>query len=166
VPVIIRPARPDELDAAGQVVVRAYLADGYQVGGYARTLADAADRASDAEVAVAVRDGTVIGSVTFALAGSRWAELAGPGEAEFRMLGVDPGSRGQGIGRRLIEWCLDRARQTGASALVLCSMDVMTTAHRLYDTLGFERRPELDWRPEPQVLLLGFQRRLGDAPPA
>ena len=156
----IRPARPEELEAAGQVVVRAYQADGYQVGGYARTLADAADRARDAEVAVAVDAGMVVGSVTFALAGSRWAELARPGEAEFRMLGVDPDHRGRGVGRALVECCLDLARRSGSTALVLCSMAEMTTAHRLYDLLGFERRPDLDWEPEPGTLLLGFHRRL------
>lgn len=157
----VRLAGPDELAAAGEVVLRAYTADGHDVGGYARTLLDAADRARDAEVAVAVDDaGRVVGSVTFALAGSRWAELAQPGEAEFRMLGVDPDRRGLGIGARLIEWCLERGRQTGSTAIVMCSMDEMTTAHRLYDRLGFVRRPDLDWVPEPGVLLLGFHRPL------
>lgn len=157
----VRPARPEELAAAGEVVLRAYTTDGHDVGGYAQTLLDAADRARDAEVAVAVDDaGRVAGSVTFALAGSRWAELARPGEAEFRMLGVDPERRGLGIGARLIEWCLDRGRQTGSTAIVMCSMDEMTTAHRLYDRMGFVRRPDLDWVPEPGVLLLGFHRPL------
>jgi ribosomal protein S18 acetylase RimI-like enzyme len=157
----VRPARPEELVAAGEVVLRAYTADGHDVGGYATTLLDAADRSRDAEVVVAVDDaGRVLGSVTFAPAGSRWAELAGPGEAEFRMLGVDPGHRGRGIGVLLVEWCLDRARQTGSTALVLCSMDEMTTAHGLYDRLGFSRRPDLDWVPEPGVRLLGFHRPL------
>ena len=105
-------------------------------------------------------DGTVLGSVTFARPGSRWAELARPGEAEFRMLGVDPAHRGLGVGAALIEWCLDRARQAGCSSLVMCSMDEMTTAHRLYDRMGFVRRPDLDWVPEPGVLLLGFHRPL------
>jgi GNAT superfamily N-acetyltransferase len=158
--VVVRAARPEELEAAGQVVLRAYLADGHDVGGYAQTLLNAADRARDAEVAVAVLDAAVVGSVTFAQAGSRWAELARPGEAEFRMLGVDPGHRGLGIGVRLVEWCLDRARQTGSTALVLCSMDEMTSAHGLYDRLGFSRRPDLDWVPEPGVQLLGFHRPL------
>lgn len=159
--VVVRPARPEELAAAGEVVLRAYTADGHDVGGYAQTLLDAADRARDAEVAVAVDGaGRVLGSVTFARPGSRWAELARPGEAEFRMLGVDPAHRGLGVGAALIEWCLDRARQAGCSSLVMCSMDEMTTAHRLYDRMGFVRRPDLDWVPEPGVLLLGFHRPL------
>lgn len=159
--VLVRPARPDELAAAGEVVLRAYTADGHDVGGYAQTLLDAADRARDAEVAVAVdAAGRVVGSVTFALPGSRWAELAQPDESEFRMLGVDPEQRGLGIGGRLIEWCLERGRQTGSTAIVMCSMDEMTTAHRLYDRMGFVRRPDLDWVPEPGVLLIGFHRPL------
>jgi hypothetical protein len=37
----------------------------------------------------------------------------------------------------------------------------MTAAHRLYQRLGFERDPDRDWRPDPQILLLGFVLDLG-----
>ena len=40
--------------------------------------------------------------------------------------------------------------------LVLCSLDRTTDAHRLYERLGFVRRPELDWRATPHITLLGF----------
>jgi GNAT superfamily N-acetyltransferase len=153
----VRPAHDQELDDAGAVVALAYAADGHAVGGYRDFLADARDRARDATVAVAVTgDGEVVGSVTFTLPGTRWAELSSPGEAEFRALGVAPAARGRGVGRALTQWCLDEARRLGARRLVLCSLDSMHEAHRLYATLGFRRRPDLDWEPEPGVLLLGF----------
>ncbi|MFN0283096.1 MAG: GNAT family N-acetyltransferase [Kineosporiaceae bacterium] len=155
--VTVRPARDSELDAAGDVVRQAYAADGLAVGGYLDVLANARDRARDATVAVAVSpDDEVLGSVTFALPGSPWAELSAAGEAEFRALGVAPSARGRGVGLALARWCVDEARRTGASRLVLCSMDVMHAAHRLYGVLGFSRRPDLDWEPEPGVRLLGF----------
>ena len=38
-------------------------------------------------------------------------------------------------------------------------MDRMTTAHRVYERLGFTRAPEDDWSPEPGVLLLAYALR-------
>jgi GNAT superfamily N-acetyltransferase len=155
--VTVRPARDAELDAAGDVVRQAYAADGLAVGRYLDVLANARERARDATVTVAVGpDGDVLGSVTFTLPGSRWAELSAPGEAEFRALGVAPTARGRGVGLALAGWCVEEARRIGATRLVLCSMDVMHAAHRLYGALGFARRPDLDWEPEPGVRLIGF----------
>jgi ribosomal protein S18 acetylase RimI-like enzyme len=155
--VTVRPAREDELDAAGAAVLAAYEADGLHHPTYSPTIADARARAQDAEVAVAVDDaGRVLGSVTFALAGGPWAQLAGPGEAEFRMLGVLPDARGQGVGALLTEWCVRRAVELGRHRLVLSSSSLMVAAHRLYRRRGFVRRPELDWSPDAGVSLLGF----------
>jgi GNAT superfamily N-acetyltransferase len=111
-------------------------------------------------VAVAVADvderQTVLGTVTYALPGSRWAELCRPGEAEFRMLGVAPAARGRGVGAALVDWCIDRARSAGLTRLVICSKDSMRAAHQIYQRRGFVRRPELDWSPVPDVQLIGF----------
>ena len=152
----VRPAHPGELDVAGRVARDAYVADGMIHDGYLVTLTGARDRARDAEIAVAVEGDLVVGTVTFALPGSRWAQLAAEREAEFRMLGVLPGYRGRGIGAALVSWCVARARAAGARRLVLCSTEQMVPAHRLYERLGFTRRPDLDWSPESGVRLLGF----------
>ena len=161
----VRLARADELDAAGRAVRSAYEQDGHADGGYLGTLADARDRSRDAEVAVAVTpDGEIIGSVTFALPGSRWAERSTPGEAEFRMLGVLPSARGLGAGGALVDWCVNRAHQLGCHRLILSTLPQMAPAHRLYTARGFARRPDLDWAPEDGVLLLCYILELdGDA---
>ncbi len=160
--IAVRPARPGEYDAAGQVVRLAYAGGGFASGDYLDIVADARDRSRDAEVAVAVdRSGAVVGSVTFALPGSRWAELSGSGEAEFRMLGVHPGAQRRGVGLALTRWCIDRAAGLGARRLLLCSLPEMTTAHRLYQRLGFARRPDLDLTPAPGLTLLAFSLELG-----
>lgn len=154
----VRVADPDELVAAGAVVAAAYRVDG--VGGdgdYLEEVADAAGRAEHADVLVAVEDdGTVVGSVTYTLQGTPLAEVSRPGEAEFRMLGVAPSARGRGVGEALVLACIARAREDDASSLVLCTQDVSAAAHRLYERLGFERRPELDWTPIPGVDLRGY----------
>ena len=38
----------------------------------------------------------------------------------------------------------------------------MAAAHRMYDRLGFERAPELDWAPVEHVRLIAFRKRLED----
>jgi ribosomal protein S18 acetylase RimI-like enzyme len=155
--ITVRAARPDELAAAGAVVRLAYEADGYG-GDYLDVVADTADRSRDAEIVIALDDADrVVGCVTFVLPGSRWAELSGPGQAEFRMLGVHPDARGRGVGRALAQWCLDRARRAGAAQVLICSLPTMTVAHGLYRSLGFRRRSDLDWTPVPDVELLGFE---------
>lgn len=156
-PFVVRVASGAELDAAGDVTLAAYDADGLIVDSYRATVRAAPDRARDAEIAVAVdAAGRVLGSVTFAVPGSRWAEVARDGEAEFRMLGVLPEARGRGVGTALMEWCLTRATELGLRRVVLCSATAMHAAHHIYTRRGFVRRPDLDWSPVPGVSLLGF----------
>ena len=159
----IRTARPDEYPAVTELTVRVYLAAQFVEPGapYLTELADTARRAAEAEVLVAVAGTELLGSVTFALGGTRWAETARPGEAAFRMLVVDPAARGAGVGAALVTYCVDRARTAGARALRLSSGPEMAAAHRLYARLGFVRTPEDDWTPEPGVNLITFAMDLG-----
>ncbi len=157
----VDPADPAELAAVGALTVQAYTADGYLRGaedGYAEHLRAAADRTRDAELAVAVdeNDGTLLGTVTYCLAGTPWAEISRPGEAEFRMLAVAPDARGRGVGAALAEWCVERARADGCTGVVLSTLPVMHTAHRLYERMGFVRTPERDWWPVPEVELITY----------
>ena len=161
----LRIARPDEYEQAGKVTVAGYDADGFLTRSdgvddhYAPKLLDAATRAAETDLVVAVDEtGTVIGTVTWCPVGSPWRELATrPDQAEFRMLSVAPEARRQGVARALVEWCLDRARKDEMTEVVLCSLTVMTAAHTLYGSFGFQRAPELDWQPVPSVLLWGFR---------
>lgn len=159
----IRLARADELEAAGAVVVEAYLAGGFldnAEAGYAEKLADTAGRARDAELYVALLDDKVVGCVTYCPVGTPWGEIAGPDEGEFRMLGVAPEARGRGIGLALTQKCLDRSRELGYSGVVLSSLPTMASAHRMYEGLGFRRAPERDWSPAPGVLLWAYELTL------
>ncbi|MGZ4610868.1 MAG: GNAT family N-acetyltransferase [Actinomycetes bacterium] len=166
----IRFARPDEYDDVGDLTVGAYAADGYLTpeDDYAAELRGAAHRAADAELVVAVDEQhtghrhstTLLGTVTFCLGGSPYAEISRGGEAEFRMLAVEPDSRGRGVGEALARWCVDRAREQGCTGIALSSLDRMHTAHRLYERMGFVRQPERDWRPHPSVALLVYRLSL------
>ncbi|MFI7218317.1 GNAT family N-acetyltransferase [Micromonospora maritima] len=162
---LVRRAEPADFPAVARLTVAAYEADGQLKGenGYAVVLADVAGRAETGEVLVAVDEptGTVLGAVTFVLPGTPFAELAGPGEAEFRMLAVDPAAQGRGAGEALARACVARAVELGCTAVVICVRAGMAaSARRLYDRLGFVRLPEKDWSPLPGVDLLGLRRAL------
>lgn len=159
----MRVARPGDFAAIGEVTVAAYLTDGFLDGDhdYARELADAESRAAGATLLVAVdANDTVLGSVTFCRPGSPYAEVAEPGEAEFRMLGVAPSARGRGVGNGLVQACLDLARQHGDTAVVLSSRPTMRTAHRIYERFGFVRIPERDHEPVPGIELISYRLEL------
>jgi GNAT superfamily N-acetyltransferase len=142
----IRLARPREYAVVDDMIVRAYDAGGLVPAGdpYARELATAALRAAEAELYVAAIPDRLIGSVTYAPGGSPYAVGAGPDEAVFRLLVVEPVARHAGIGADLVLFCADRARTTGARTLCLSTFPAMTAAHRLYERLGFVRTPDRD----------------------
>ncbi|TDC36856.1 GNAT family N-acetyltransferase [Micromonospora sp. 15K316] len=161
---LVRPATPADFPAIARLTVAAYEADGQLKGenGYGAVLADVPTRAENGTVLVAEdAAGRVLGSVTFVLPGSRYAELAGPGEAEFRMLAVDPAAQGLGAGAALARACIERAAELGCSAVVICVRHGMAEqARRLYERLGFVRVPEKDWSPLPGVELLALRLEL------
>jgi GNAT superfamily N-acetyltransferase len=161
--ITVRPAHPDEWEAVGRITVAAYLADNHiesRTGGYADVLADAATRAVEAELLVALSGREVLGTVTIVRPGSSWSEVSREGELEFRMLAVAPGARGRGIGERLVQAVIAYAKLQGVRRLVLSSSEHMAPAHRLYGRHGFERLPERDWQPLPGLTAHAFALEL------
>ncbi|MGW7100545.1 GNAT family N-acetyltransferase [Streptomyces sp. NPDC054838] len=160
--ITIRRALPSQYEALGDITAAAYLGDGLLTYGeddpYLARLRDVAGRAAAAEVFVAaLGDGRVVGGVTFAAPGSPLCDIAGPDEAEFRMLAVAREGRGRGAGEALVRACIDRARALeGVRRLVLSTTPDMLGAHRIYERLGFVRSPERDWEPVPDLPLLTY----------
>jgi ribosomal protein S18 acetylase RimI-like enzyme len=175
VTVRVRAAGPADFPTVARLTVDAYEADGQAPGehGYDVVLADVATRARTGEVLVAVDDNAVdhnavdgdaiVGAVTFVRSGSDYAQLAREGEAEFRMLAVDPAAQRRGVATALVRACLARAADLGCSHVVICARDIAETAHRLYARLGFARIPERDWSPAPGVRLLALTRSVEQA---
>jgi GNAT superfamily N-acetyltransferase len=75
---------------------------------------------------------------------------------EVRLLAVAPAARGKGIGEALMRECIKRARRSGAMTLALHTTDLMRAAMRLYTRMGFQREPELDFHPRPDVTVKGY----------
>lgn len=148
---IVEPTEAGRLQEIGELTALAYLADGLvdDAHPYIPQLRNAAARAEYA-VLLAMLDGErgegkVIGTMTLVPPGSRFAELANEDDFELRMLAVSPLDRGRGIGRELTQAAMAMAVERGAKRVVLSTMETMRVAHRLYERLGFKRRPELDW---------------------
>ncbi|MER6629952.1 GNAT family N-acetyltransferase [Streptomyces sp. NPDC000987] len=166
--IVMRQAAPGEYEALGEITARAYLRDGLldfgESDAYLAELKDVGKRAAAAEVLVAVRQDRLLGGVTFVPSGGPMADIAGPGEAEIRMLAVAHDARGRGVGEALVRVCLDRARAVqGCARVVLSTQRSMHTAHRIYERVGFARAPERDWNPVPHlddITLLAYQLTL------
>jgi GNAT superfamily N-acetyltransferase len=160
----IREIRPEEYAALGDLTVAAYLTVGAQAyPAYLEFIRDVAARAAACPTLVAVDDGRIIGGVTYVPGpGTPYSEVESEGDAGFRMLAVDPAAQGRGAGRLLVEACIDRARSESRARLVLLTTEPMAAARRLYLQLGFRRAPGLDWRPEPDIELLGFALDLSE----
>ena len=145
----IRPVRPEEYAAAGGVTRRAYEEfvrpgdDDWE--SYLDELGDVPGRADRTLVLVAVEDERILGTATLEL-DRRVDEVDDPPlrpeEAHIRMVGVDPSARRLGIGRALMDACLDEARRGGKSLVTLHTTARMKTAHRLYESMGFARGPD------------------------
>lgn len=157
--VVVDPAQTELVAACGTLVADVY--GGEQLledeDGYLGTVADALPRARDAVLLAALDGEELVGTATYARSLTRFAELAGPGEAEMRMLAVAPSARGRGVGRLLTRACIDRAREEGCERFVLSSGPRMTGAHAMYEGMGFDRSPERDWSPVPGVDLRTYR---------
>ena len=154
--IVIRPVESGEYGELAEITARAYLLDGLLDFGeddaYLDELRNVAKRAAAAEVLVAVAGGVLLGGVTFVPGSGPMAGMAGPGEAEIRMLAVAHAGRGRGAGEALVRACVDRARATeGCVRVVLSTQSTMRAAHRVYERLGFTRTPERDWNPLPEL---------------
>jgi len=131
---------------------------------YRRNILDTLNESQPAMHLVAEQEGKIVGSVLLV---PTQTEDQGSGEgsrslesSEIRLLAVSPSARIRGIGKALLNACVEQARQAGVKALTLHTSDVMQIALRMYEKMGFVRAPELDFRPAENMLIKGYRLEL------
>jgi ribosomal protein S18 acetylase RimI-like enzyme len=150
-PYIIRPAVPLDYAAINQVCLQAYEEFAETVGPenwrqMQKVLSQAAELAALGELLVAEESFRIQGVVLYTPPG-RSDGVTIPSEwASIRTLAVSPSFRGRGIGRRLVEECIERARKDGAEQIGLSTADMMAVAVRMYERMGFKKVAELGTR--------------------
>jgi GNAT superfamily N-acetyltransferase len=85
-------------------------------------------------------DGEVVGTMqlTFIPGLSR----RGAERAQIEAVRVRADQRGAGLGRQMIEWAIDRARERGCRLVQLTTDKSRMDAHRFYASLGFQASHE------------------------
>ena len=160
--IIVRPAVPADYEAIARITRDSYLAAGYFDSAehpYMKQIQDVARRAAQATIWVAARDKRIVGSVTLAVAGEPYADIALDDELEFRMLVVDPAVQRSGAGRAMVEAIIAHARSLdGIHGVALTTGGTWESAHGLYRKTGFRRVPERDWFvPDTDIKLLVYR---------
>lgn len=123
------------------------------------TLADPFGRyvATGGDVLLARHGDEVLGCVAL--------EPEADGAFELSKMAVSPAAQGQGLGRRLLEAAIARARELGATALFLGSNRRLGPAVHLYESVGFAHVPREDIGPMPYDRANVFMRLELDAAP-
>jgi GNAT superfamily N-acetyltransferase len=85
------------------------------------------------EILIAEKNGRVVGTCALVPVSDTVFEIA--------KLAVSQDARGEGLGRRLAELVLQRARGRGATRVVLFSSSKLGPALKLYESLGFRHAP-------------------------
>jgi GNAT superfamily N-acetyltransferase len=89
------------------------------------------------ELIVAELDGAVVGTLQITFTPS--ISFQGGKRATVESVRVDEKYRGQGIGRELMLWAINRAKEENCITMQLTTNLDRTDAHRFYDNLGFTK---------------------------
>ena len=128
-PVIVRMLADDFLGAtredAGEPLNENYLKAFAEI-----------DASEANELIVVELDGKVVGTMqlTFIPGISR----LGAKRLLIEAVRVDSSLRGHGIGKKMIEWAIGRAKSAGCQSVQLTSDNARKDAHRFYENLGFK----------------------------
>jgi GNAT superfamily N-acetyltransferase len=164
----IAAVQPDELPAVGALMARVYSQlEGFpsmedQPAYYDQFYKlDVLTSSEGTEVFVAKSDkGGLLGGVVY------FADMQNYGAggdavtsisnaSGIRLLAVANDARGQGVGRTLTDYCIDKARQAKHSKVILHTTQFMPAAWKLYEHMGFVRYSAIDFK-QAELDVYGF----------
>jgi GNAT superfamily N-acetyltransferase len=165
--VSVRDARPEDRDAILDVTLAAYQEYAARMPGfwegYRQNIVDSVSDVGEAEQLVAEHGGAIVGTALLypprRMRISQRDSLDMPWP-EVRLLAVAPSARGRGVGTALMRECVRRVRLANGTTLSLHTTDLMQTAMRMYERMGFVRAPEIDFHPAPGVTVKGYRLNL------
>ena len=151
----ITSASPSDYPSVGQLMVSVYSnLEGFpspeEQPKYYEMLANIGDFANkpSVDILIARQQDQLLGAVVYigdvADYGAR-IDLSGEKAAAFRLLAVSTDARGLGIGKRLTDACLARAKVEGLDQMIIHTTDAMKVAWGMYEKIGFKRSEELDF---------------------
>ena len=164
----VREAHPEEFARIGALMVDVYASlDGFpspdEQPGYYDLLANIGDLTSNpsTKLIVAVSKSGHIGGAVLYLGDMKYygSGRTAPKErhaAGFRLLAVDPATRGQGIGKLLSIACLQMAKDEKQPQMIIHSTKAMQVAWKMYEKLGFKRSEDLDFK-QGDLQVYGFR---------
>ncbi len=148
IPYEIRNAREYEYSTINELAVESWqvLKPGYDPAwwdGMLAAIGRMADLAAKGELIVAADQNRILGAVCYLPPNASSPEMFPEGWPTVRMLVTHPACRGNGVGRRLTEECIRRARRDQANCIALHTSPVMSVALPLYLRMGFVMDREL-----------------------
>ncbi len=167
----IRNAYPEEFQEIGRLLVSVYSQlEGFpqpdEQPKYYELLSNIgvfAQKPSTELIVACSEQGTVLGAVVFIsdmqYYGSGGTATQEKNAAGFRLLAVSNAARGSGIGKKLVDECISRAKNKKLAQLIIHSTKSMQLAWEMYEKMGFNRAPEFDFMQE-DLAVFGFQYRL------
>jgi ribosomal protein S18 acetylase RimI-like enzyme len=88
------------------------------------------------ELIVMEKDGEIVGTLQITFTPS--ISFQGGKRATVESIRVDEKYRGQGFGKELMKWAMNRAREENRVAIQLTTNSDRKDAHRFYENLGFK----------------------------
>ena len=167
----VRNAKPSEFEETGKLMVRVYSQlDGFpkesEQPDYYKMLANVGELTNkpETELLVAVSStGKIVGSVVYfgdmKYYGSGGTATREQNASGFRLLAVDPLTRGQGIGKLLTNECIRKAKAKKLYQVIIHTTMAMQTAWKMYEGLGFKRSEDLDFN-QGDLPVFGFRLKL------
>lgn len=167
--VTVRHATAEDGEAVLRILLAAYgqyeaLLSTERWTQYKESIEQAVDSPTTKARLVAELDGALVGSVflydsSVSAYGSPQLEIHNP---IIRLLGVVPEARGHGIATELIRASVRLTQEWQADRIHLHTSDMMDSAVRLYERLGFERAYDKEFH-NGTILVKSYLLRLADS---